>query len=299
MSTVAFVGLGTMGAPMAGHLLRAGHDVIGINRSQPAVSRFLASGGRTTSTLAEAVSQADVIVTMVPDSADVEALALGADGIYANARPGALHIDCSTIRPDVSAQLASKGAANGVRVIDAPVSGGEVGAVDATLSIMVGGEVDDVAASMSILETFGKTIVHVGAAGAGQTVKAANQLIVAGTIGLVAEAIVFLEAHCVNLEAGLKVLASGLAGNRILDLKSAQMIRREFVPGFRIDLHHNDLGIALSAAREAGVVVPLGALTAQLLAAARAAGHGNLDHSALLLTIDQLSGAAGAAGAAG
>jgi 2-hydroxy-3-oxopropionate reductase len=292
MSTVAFVGLGIMGAPMAGHLLRAGHDVIGINRSQPAVSRFLASGGRTASTLAEAVSQADVIVTMVPDSADVEALALGAGGIYAAARPGALHIDCSTIRPDVAARLAAEGAAKGVRVIDAPVSGGEVGAGNATLSIMVGGEVADVTAAMPILQTFGQTVVHVGAAGAGQTVKAANQLIVAGTIGLVAEAIVFLEAHSVNVEAGLKVLAGGLAGNRILDVKSANMVKREFVPGFRIDLHHKDLGIVLSAAREAGVVVPLGALTAQLLAAARAAGHGDLDHSALLLTIDQLSGGA-------
>jgi 2-hydroxy-3-oxopropionate reductase len=293
MSTVAFIGLGIMGEPMAGHLLRAGHDVIGINRSQPAVDRFVASGGRTASTLDQAVREADVIVTMVPDSPDVEALALGTGGIYAAARAGTLHIDCSTIRPDVAVRLASAGSAEGVRVIDAPVSGGEVGALNATLSIMVGGEVDDVAASMPILDTFGQTVVHVGAAGAGQTVKAANQLIVAGTIGLVAEAIVFLEAHSVNVEAGLKVLAGGLAGNRILDLKSAKMVKRVFAPGFRIDLHHKDMGIVLSAAREAGVVVPLGALTAQLLAATRAAGHGDLDHSALLLTIDQLSGAAG------
>jgi 2-hydroxy-3-oxopropionate reductase len=175
-------------------------------------------------------------------------------------------------------------------MVDAPVSGGEAGAVEGSLSIMVGGDADDVAAARPVLEAVGTTIVHVGPAGSGQTVKAANQLIVAGTIELVAEALVFLEAHGVDTQAAVQVLAGGLAGNRILDRKAAGMIAREFRPGFRVDLHHKDLGIVTAAAREAGVAIPVGALVAQLMGALRAEGHGSLDHSALLLLVEQLSG---------
>ena len=209
---------------------------------------------------------------MVPDSPDVELVALGEGGIFESAKPGTLYIDCSSIRPDVAASVAAQGKSKGFRVVDAPVSGGDVGAINATLSIMVGGESDDVADAMPILESVGKTIVHVGPAGAGQTVKAANQLIVAGTIELVAESIVFLEAYGVDMDAAIKVLAGGLAGNQILERKAAGMLKREFAPGFRIDLHHKDMGIVTSAAREAGVAIPLGALTAQLVGSARANG---------------------------
>jgi 2-hydroxy-3-oxopropionate reductase len=290
MTTIAFIGLGIMGAPMAGHLVAAGHDVIGHNRSRPAVDALVANGGRSAENTAEAVREADVVITMVPDSPDVEGLALGPDGIYANAKLGTLHIDCSTIRPDVARALAAAGAERGVRVVDAPVSGGQAGAVEGTLSIMVGGTDDDVAAARPYLDIVGKTVVHVGPAGAGQTVKAANQLIVAGTLELVAEAIVFLEAHGVDTEAATAVLAGGLAGSTVLDRKAAGMRAREFAPGFRIDLHHKDLGIVTAAAREAGVAIPLGAQVAQLVGALRAQGHGDLDHSALLLLVEQLSG---------
>jgi 2-hydroxy-3-oxopropionate reductase len=290
MTTIAFIGLGIMGGPMAAHLVDAGYDVVGCNLSQPAVDRLVEHGGRGTNSVAEAVAEADVVITMVPDSPDVEGVALGADGIFANAKPGTLYIDCSSIRPDVSRRVAEEGTARGFRVVDAPVSGGEIGAVEATLSIMVGGEPDDVALAMPILEKVGRTIVHVGPPGAGQTVKAANQLIVAGTIELVAEAIVFLEAYGVDTEAAVRVLAGGLAGNAILDRKAANMLKREFTPGFRIDLHHKDMGIVTSAAREAGVAIPLGAHVAQLVASLRAQGHGALDHSALLLQVEQLSG---------
>jgi 2-hydroxy-3-oxopropionate reductase len=290
MTTVTVIGLGIMGGPMAANLVKAGYDVVGYNRSPEKVDRLRERGGRGAASLAEAVRDADVVLTILPDSPDVEAVVFGDDGILANAPRGSLLIDASTIRPDVSVRIAEAAAAAGLRAIDAPVSGGEAGAIEASLSIMVGGEAVDVAAAGPVLAAVGKTIVHVGPAGAGQTVKAANQLIVAGTIGLVAEALVFLEAHGVDTEAAVKVLAGGLAGNRILDRKAAGMIARNFQPGFRVDLHHKDLGIVTSAAREAGVAIPLGAVVAQLMGALRAGGHGSLDHSALLLLIEQLSG---------
>ena len=290
MTTVTVIGLGIMGGPMAANLVKAGYDVVGYNRSPEKVDRLRERGGRGAASLAEAVRDADVVLTILPDSPDVEAVVFGDDGILANAPRGSLLIDASTIRPDVSVRVAEAAAAAGLRAIDAPVSGGEAGAIEASLSIMVGGEAVDVAAAGPVLAAVGKTIVHVGPAGAGQTVKAANQLIVAGTIGLVAEALVFLEAHGVDTEAAVKVLAGGLAGNRILDRKAAGMIARNFQPGFRVDLHHKDLGIVTSAARDAGVAIPLGAVVAQLMGALRAGGHGSLDHSALLLLIEQLSG---------
>lgn len=292
MTTIAFVGLGVMGAPMAANLVEAGHDVVGFNRTREAIDQLVEAGGRGADTLADAVSEADVVITMVPDSPDVEDVAFGEDGVYANAKPGSLHIDCSSISPEVAVRLVEQGAEHDIRVVDAPVSGGESGAVDAELSIMVGGEPADVEEARPILEKVGKTVVHVGPNGSGQTVKAANQLIVAGIIELVAEAIVFLEASGVDTEAAVEVLAGGLAGNQILDRKAAGMLKREFEPGFRVDLHHKDLGIVTAAAREAGVVIPLGAHVAQLMASLSAQGHGSLDHSALLMLVEQMSGRA-------
>jgi len=290
MTTIAFIGLGVMGAPMATNLVRADYDVVGFNRSREPIDQLVEAGGRGAESLADAVSEADVVITMVPDSPDVEDAALGEDGIYANAKPGSLHIDCSSISPEVAVRLVEQGAEHDVRVVDAPVSGGESGAVDAELSIMVGGEPADVEEARPILEKVGKTVVHVGPNGSGQTVKAANQLIVAGIIELVAEAIIFLEASGVDTEAAVEVLAGGLAGNQILDRKAAGMLKREFDPGFRVDLHHKDLGIVTAAAREAGVVIPLGAHVAQLMASLSAQGHGSLDHSALLMLVEQMSG---------
>jgi 2-hydroxy-3-oxopropionate reductase len=290
VTTVAFIGLGIMGGPMAANLVTAGFDVVGHNRSPEPVQRFVEQGGRAAGSLAEAVRDADVVVTMVPDSPDVEAVTVGEDGFYGLVKPGTLHVDTSSIRPDVARRVAEAGRARGLRVLDAPVSGGEQGAKDATLSIMVGGSPEDFAAARPVLEAVGRTVVHVGPAGSGQTVKAANQLVVAGTIELVAEAIVFLEAHGVDTEAAVRVLAGGLAGNAILDRKAAGMLRRDFTPGFRVELHHKDLGIVTSAAREAGVVIPLGAVVAQLVASLQAQGDGGLDHSALLKLVEQLSG---------
>jgi 2-hydroxy-3-oxopropionate reductase len=290
VSTIAFIGLGIMGGPMAQRLVDAGHTVIGFNRSSGPVDRLVAAGGKGAGSVAEAVRDADVIITMVPDSPDVEEVALGEDGIYAHAPQGSIHIDMSSIRPDVAAGLYDAGKAVGVRVMDAPVSGGEPGAIEGTLSIMVGADRADFDAVQPILDTVGTTVVLVGPPGSGQTVKAANQLIVAGNIELVAEAIVFLRAYGVDTEAAVSVLSGGLAGSRILDRKAANMLAGNFDPGFRIDLHHKDMGIVTSAARERDVVIPLGALTAQLMAAARAQGDGGLDHSALLRGVERLSG---------
>jgi 2-hydroxy-3-oxopropionate reductase len=290
MTTVGFIGLGIMGGPMAANLVEAGFEVVGYNRSPDPGRRLEERGGRGADSLAAAVAEAEVVVTMLPDSPDVEAVALGDDGIYARARPGALHLDMSTIRPDVARRLAAAGAERGLRVLDAPVSGGEQGAVDATLSIMVGGDRRDFDDARPVLEAVGKTVVHVGPAGAGQTVKAANQLIVAGTLELVAEAIVFLEASGVDTEAAVEVLAGGLAGSAILERKAPAMLRRDFTPGFRVELHHKDMGIVTAAARQAGAVIPLGAAVAQLLASLHARGDGGLDHSALLKLVEELSG---------
>jgi 2-hydroxy-3-oxopropionate reductase len=284
VTRIAFVGLGIMGLPMATNLVTAGYDVYAYNRSPREFTGTLAES------IADAVRDADVIVTMLPDSPDVEAVVLGPDGVLATAREGALFIDMSSIAPATARAIADAAAKVGVRALDAPVSGGEQGAIEGVLSIMVGGAAEDFEVARPVLETLGSTVVHVGPAGSGQTVKAANQLIVAGTIELVAEALTFLNAHSVDLEPAVQVLAGGLAGNRILDRKAASMIRHEFTPGFRIDLHHKDLGIVTDSARDAGVVIPLGALVAQLMASARARGLGNLDHSALLLGVENLSG---------
>ncbi|MHB1173367.1 MAG: 2-hydroxy-3-oxopropionate reductase [Lacisediminihabitans sp.] len=293
MTTIAFIGLGIMGGPMASNLVKAGFDVIGYNRSPKAVDDLIAAGGRGGSDVAEAVGAADIVATMLPDTPDVISVLSGPDGVFAHARPGTLVVDFSTIQPEVSAQLAEEGIAAGVRVLDAPVSGGEQGAIQAALSIMVGGDSRSFAAGQELFDAVGKTIVHVGPAGSGQTVKAANQLIVAGTLELVAEALVFLEAYDVDTDAAVKVLAGGLAGSTVLNRKAASMLAREFEPGFRVDLHHKDLGIVMGAARKAGVAIPLGALVAQLVGALKSQGDGGLDHSALFKLVEQLSGRAG------
>jgi len=275
---------------MAANLVKAGFDVVGYNRSPEKTKELVENGGRGADDVASAVRDADVVITMVPDSPDVESVTGGQDGVFANAREGALYIDMSTIRPDVAVRVAEAGRKAGLRVLDAPVSGGEAGAVEGTLSIMAGGAEADVERSRPLLAAMGRTIVRVGPAGAGQTVKAANQLLVAGTIELVAEAIVFLEAHGVDTAAAVEVLSGGLAGSAILTGKAPKMIARDFTPGFRIELHHKDMGIVTSAARAAGVAIPLGSHVAGLIAALHAQGHGRLDHGALLRLVDELSG---------
>lgn len=290
MTRIAFIGLGIMGLPMAKNLVNAGYDVVGYNRSQEAIDKLVAAGGAGATGIADAVRDADVVITMVPDSPDVVGVVQGPDGVFAHAKAGALWIDNSSIRPDVAKELAEEAVAAGLGVVDAPVSGGEQGAIDAALSIMVGGSAEDFAAAEPVLNAIGKTIVHVGPAGAGQTVKAANQLIVAVNIQALAEAVTFLEAFGVDTDAALRVLGGGLAGSKVLDQKGQKMLNRDFAPGFRLTLHNKDLGIVTSAARSVGVTVPLGSAVAQLVNALVARGDGGLDHSGLFKLTTELSG---------
>ncbi|HEX6447403.1 MAG TPA: NAD(P)-dependent oxidoreductase [Streptosporangiales bacterium] len=292
MTTVGFIGLGIMGMPMAHNLRRAGFDVVGHNRSQGKVDRFVADGGRGASSIREAVTGADIVMTNLPDSPDVEQVVLGEDGVLAHAAEGTLLIDFSTIRPDTARTVHAAAAERGVAALDAPVSGGEKGAIDGTLAVMVGGDADAFERAGEAFDAVGKTVVHVGPAGSGQTVKAANQLLVAGALELVAESIVFLEANGVDTEAALRVLAGGRARNAVLETEAERILRRDFTPGFRVELHHKDLGIMQAAARDAGVAIPLGAHVAQLVASLQAQGMGQQDSAALLTLVEQLSGRA-------
>ncbi|MFS2279511.1 2-hydroxy-3-oxopropionate reductase [Microbacterium sp. OR21] len=290
MTNITIIGLGIMGLPMAKNLVKAGYTVTGVNRSPEPVEKLVEAGGKGAASIAEGVKDADVIITMVPDSPDVEGVVRGEEGVFANAKPGALWIDNSSIRPDVAKELAEEAVAAGFGAVDAPVSGGEQGAIDGVLSIMTGGSPEDFAKAEPILQAIGKTIVHVGPAGAGQTVKAANQLIVAVNIQALSEAIVFLEAYGVDTDAALKVLGGGLAGSKVLDQKGQKMLDRDFAPGFRLALHNKDLGIVTAAARGAGVAVPLGSAVAQLVTSLVARGDGGLDHSGLFKLTAELSG---------
>lgn len=292
MTNIAFIGLGIMGSPMAVHLANAGHTVAGYNKHPDKTQPLVDAGGREADSIADAVSEAEVVCVMVPDSPDVTDVLAGEGGVFENAKPGTLVIDFSSIRPDVTVELAKAAQDRGFRLLDAPVSGGEAGAVNAALSIMVGGSADDFEAAKPLFDVVGKTVVHVGGSGSGQTVKAANQLIVAANIQALAEAVVFLEAYGVDTKAALEVLGGGLAGSKVLDQKKENMLSRSFEPGFRIALHHKDMGIVTAAAREAGVVVPLGSLVAQLMGSALACGDGALDHSGLLRGVERLSGTA-------
>lgn len=288
---VAWIGLGIMGSPMSENLIKAGYDVTGHTLEQDKLDRLTAAAwyGRGLRRRGRARRR-----HRHHDGArlpQVEAVAYGPDGILENARPGALLIDMSSITPQTSVDLAKAAKEKGIRVLDAPVSGGEAGAIEAVLSIMVGGEQADFARAEPVFEALGRTIVLCGPHGSGQTVKAANQLIVAVNIQACAEAVVFLEKSGVDLEAALDVLGGGLAGSTVLTRKKDNFLNRDFKPGFRIDLHHKDMGIVTDAARTVGAALPVGAVVAQLVASLRAQGDGGLDHSALLRAVDRLSGA--------
>lgn len=287
---VAFIGLGTMGLPMAINLVRDGHEVRGFNRSRANVDRLAAAGGIAGDDLAAAVRDADVIITMLPDAPDVRSVVLGPTGVLASAASGSTLIDMSTVTPALAVELAGVAVAHGITALDAPVSGGEAGAIEGTLSIMVGGESRVFEQRKALLEAMGTTVVYVGGPGAGQTVKAANQLLVAAGIQAVAEALTFLDASGVELESAVRVLAGGLAGSRILDRKAASMLAHEFRPGFRVELHRKDLGILMDAARSVHVPLPVGAVVSQLMESAVARGYGGLDHGALLLGVEVMAG---------
>ncbi|MBV9195945.1 MAG: 2-hydroxy-3-oxopropionate reductase [Solirubrobacterales bacterium] len=283
---IGFIGLGIMGGPMANNLLGAGHELVVNTLRRSRAEEQESRGAQWADSPGEVAEQADTIITMLPDSPQVSQVVGGEQGILSTAREGTLVIDMSTIAPGVTTELARAAAEKGVGMVDAPVSGGDIGAKEGTLSIMAGGSEQDFARAKPLLEVLGKTIVHVGAVGAGQVVKACNQIVVALSIEAVAEALVLGSKAGVEPARILDVLSGGLAGNRVMQVRRENFLSHDFKPGFRIDLHHKDLGIALAAGREYGVPLPVTAIVDQMLQALRMRGHGSEDHSALLRVIE-------------
>jgi 2-hydroxy-3-oxopropionate reductase len=288
--TVGFIGLGIMGKPMAENLIGAGHDLVLYNRTQEKAEELAGNGATVAGSPREVAERSDVIITMLPDSPQVEEVLTGEDGVFEGIKGGALIVDTSTISPVVTEELAAKAKTKGASMLDAPVSGGDVGAVEGTLSIMVGGSEEDFERAKPLFEAMGKTVTHVGETGAGQVVKAANQIVVALTIEAVSEALVLGSKGGVAPEKILDVLGGGLAGNRVMEVKREKMLTHSFDPGFRIELHHKDLGIALAAGREYGVTLPVTAVVDQMLQDLKMRGRGDRDHSALLTLIEDSSG---------
>jgi len=294
-NTIGFIGLGIMGAPMAANLRRAGYPLVVHNRTRAKAEEFASSGSpenagaEVADTPKEVAERTDVVITMLPDSPDVEQVYLGDDGVIAGARQGQLLIDMSSIAPAVAQAVFAEASAVGAAALDAPVSGGDVGAREGTLSIMVGGPSEAFDRARPLFDVLGKTVVHLGEAGAGQTAKACNQILVAVTIEAVSEALVLASKAGVDPAKLLDVLSGGLAGNKVMEVRRRNFLEHDFTPGFKLALHHKDLGIALRTARELDVYVPTTALVDQMLAALEAAGEGGLDHSALLTLIEQQS----------
>lgn len=283
---VGFIGLGVMGKPMARNLLEAGLELVVHSRSPASVDELVAAGGARAETPSELSANADVVITMLPDTPDVERVLFGERGVGEGIRAGSLMIDMSTIRPSAARDFAGRLAGRDVAMLDAPVSGGERGAIDGTLSIMVGGPEDAFGRALPILRVLGGNVTHVGAAGAGQIAKACNQLIVASTIQAVAEALVLAARAGVDPAVVREALMGGFAGSRILEVHGRRMLEGDFAPGFRAVLHRKDARIVIETAEELGSPVPSFAVAADAFDALVEAGRGDLDHAALVTLLE-------------
>lgn len=289
MEKIGFIGLGIMGRPMALHLIAAGHP-LHVYEGNRAAAELVQAGASGFSSYASLAAASDIVITMLPDSPDVEAVVLGDGGVAEGIRAGSLFIDMSSIAPNTALRISEVLAGKGVSSIDAPVSGGQVGAEAATLSIMAGGPEDAFDRALPIFERMGKNIVRIGAAGAGQMTKICNQMIVGMTIQAVAEAFTLASKAGVDLEKMREVLLGGFAQSRILDLHGKRIIDGNFKPGFRIRLHRKDMNLALQAGREHSVPLYGSALVAAQMDALMARGQGDADHSALALLMAQMAG---------
>jgi 2-hydroxy-3-oxopropionate reductase len=289
MAKLGFIGLGIMGKPMAGHLLSAGHTVHIYDVSPEPVKELASKKAVVCSHSKEVAQKSDIIFIMVPDTPDVEAVLFGKDGVAEGVRSGSIVVDMSSISPIGTKEFAKKLAALGVRMLDAPVSGGQVGAEKATLSIMVGGEPEVFAQIKPYFELMGKNIVHIGENGDGQTCKVANQIVVALTIEAIGEALLFASKAGANPKKVREALLGGFAQSRILEVHGERMIGRSFDPGFRIRLHQKDLNLALQAARNLGLSLPNTATAQELFNAVAAQGGSDLDHSAMVLALETLA----------
>ena len=280
---VGFIGLGVMGRPMALHLQRAGHELHVWARRPASAAGLPATLHATPAELGRAC---EVVFTVITSSADVEAVALGPDGLIAGMAPGAVLVDCSTIAPDVARRIADELGRKGIAMLDAPVSGGAQGAIDATLAIMAGGDAAVLEKVRPLLDCLGKRIVHVGPNGAGQVAKACNQMIMVAAIQAAAEAMHLARAAGVDCGKVRDALAGGSAGSRVLDVMGKRMVERDFAAGIEARLHHKDFGLVLEAARKSGVPVPLTAAVAQQLNSLMAQGWGGDDTASLLRVLE-------------
>jgi len=290
---IGFIGLGVMGKPMAKHLAAAGHRLVVHNRSRGAVDELVAAGATAASTPAEVAKNSTIVITMLPDTADVERVLTGANGVVEGLQPGALVIDMSSISPVATERLAAQVAAKGASMLDAPVSGGEIGAINATLSIMVGGDEAAFARARPILEKMGnpEKIVHIGRSGAGQICKICNQVAIGGALAGVSEAFALAKKAGVDAARVRQALLGGFAASRVLEVHGERMLVDNYKPGFRAKLYQKDMRLANEAASANGVSMPANAVVAQLLNALIASGGADLDYAALGTVLFKMAGA--------
>lgn len=289
MANLGFVGLGIMGRPMMKNLLKAGHSVVVYTRTAAVLDACVADGAQRGASNQDVGARAEIIITMLPDGPQVEEVVLGPNGILEGAKPGATVVDMSSINPLVSQKIGKACAAKGVEFLDAPVSGGEPKAIDATLAIMVGGSAEAFQRVEPILKCMGSSVTLTGPVGAGNTTKLANQIMVASNIAAMGEALTLATRCGLDPEVVLNAIKGGLAGSAVLTAKGPMLIARNFKPGFRIDLHQKDLRNALATAESMHVALPLTAIVQQMLSALIAEGKGDLDHAAIANIAEELS----------
>ena len=288
---IGFIGLGIMGRPMARNLLKAGYSLVVHSRSRGPVDEIVKAGATAAASSKDVAAQCDVLITMLPNSPEVEQVVLGAGGVIEGARRGMILADMSTISPIVSQKVGKALEAKGVAMLDAPVSGGEKGAIDGALSIMVGGDKATFERVLPIFQAMGKTITLLGPLGFGGFTKLANQIIVAVNLTALAEALTLGKKAGLDRELLLTALAGGLAGSKCLDQKKANYVGNTYNPGFKIDLHFKDLGLIMESGRALGVPLPTTAVVQELFSALRVKGRGGLDHSGVITLLEDLAGA--------
>jgi len=286
---IGFIGLGIMGKPMAKNLLKAGYSIVAYDLNKDAVEDVVNAGALGASSSKEAAGKAEVIITMLPDSPDVKEVILGKNGVLEGIKPGSIVIDMSSINPLVSQEIEKELRKKGVEMLDAPVSGGETGAIQGTLAIMVGGKEKVFNESVEIFKAVGKNIVHVGGIGAGGFVKLVNQIIVAVNIAAVGEAFTLGTKAGLDPQVIYQAIRGGLAGSTVLETKAPMMFARNFKPGFKIRLHHKDLQNALSTAKDLGVPLPLSSFVQQIILSLMTEGRGEEDHSALATFFEKMA----------
>lgn len=286
---IGFIGLGIMGKPMAANLATAGHELVVLDRNADVVDEVVDGGATTLATPAEIAAAVDMVITMVPDSPQVREVALGEGGLIEGAKEGLLYADMSSINPIVSQEVAQALGAKGVRMVDAPVSGGEPKAIDGTLAVMVGGAKDDFDEMKPVLDAMASSVTYVGPIGAGNIAKVANQVVVALNIAAVAEAFTLAQKAGVDPAMVYEAIRGGLAGSTVMDAKGPMMLEGNTKPGFRINLHIKDLNNALATSHEVGVPLPLTAAVREMMTALAVDGHEASDHSALVCYYEKLA----------